>query len=499
MPGYVVLALLLGACAMPESVLRGDGAHARGDDTETLARYEEALRDTYLTPSEFAHVSERLEAASARELRRLLEALETKHREGPVEPALLALTKLRAERAPRWWSAEQEHLVEEARDKLVRRAWSEVEAQARLGRYRAALERAQALALFLPPGDALWPEVRRLEASFRETPVEPPALGQPRFPPSTEASLRRAEAELTGNAPSLAQGYLVDAAESSGQPFEDFVNSVIAAYGLDLPYLERKPPVSPTLPEGVRTSSLWSKTQHGDYGLTAAEALRRAPELQQTVNGFWAGRIGGELLLLHVPNIPTQPSRVGAYAGYRMEFAFFAHAVSGWGWTLHDDVMVALFMGGRLSPAHVYPRISENEPLVRETGFSYGGMLAYRLLVGYRGPRVGLLLGARPQYSGYQVGDVTASGTMLPLEARLEVRWSERYPVFLEGWFTPSDAEHASRGLMLRLPLGIQSSLFGRYERLKLSTRMGGLERDDRIDLGSRDFSLYTLGLSYGM
>lgn len=496
--GCVLLALVAAGCAMPESVRRGDTAHARGDTAQATALYEKALQDTYLTPDEYAHVARRLEDAAEAELTRRLEELEERHRASPAAEALTALNALRAEKVGRWWTEAQERQVVEARRRVLARNWPVVEELTRQGHSRAALGRAQELAVFFPREEPVWEEVRRLEAALRAYPVQPLPPGRTRFSPRVDDHLRAMEAALQRGNASAAQREFVLALAMSGQPFKEFMNGVIATYGLNLPYLETPLPPRPALPEGVQVSSTWSRTYRGGQGMAYARGPSVPPEHTLAANGFWTTVIGGEVLLLDLPDLPTQPDRQGAYVGERLEMPMLAHALSGWGWTVQDTVMAEFFLGGRLSPAHEYPRRSEREELQRETGFCYGGVLAYRLLVGYRGQNVGLMVGARPQYTGYQVGDVTASGTMLPLEARLELRWSVRYPLILHGWFTPSDAEHGTKGLMLHMPVSARATLIGRYESLKLSTRMGGLKRDDRIDLGSQGSSLFTLGVGYG-
>jgi hypothetical protein len=237
--------------------------------------------------------------------------------------------------------------------------------------------------------------------------------------------------------------------------------------------------------------------EHGRMGRTRAGWWALPEEDRLAARGFATVELSGEGLVLSLPDIPTQPDRAGAFLGFRMTGgALLAHGLGGWGWAVHDEYRVEVFLGLRTSPAHEYPHVPLSSYSREEGGFSFGGAFSYTLLGGWRGPHVGLLLGVRAQYTGYQVGDVNAEGTMLPLVARLELRWNERYPFLLQAWHSPGSGEEAARGVMLQAPLGRALSLYGCYEALRLDATMGGLNHKDRVTLGSRPSSLVTLGMS---
>ncbi|MBN1204698.1 MAG: hypothetical protein JXB05_07215 [Myxococcaceae bacterium] len=496
--GLALLAAALGGCAMPEAVRRADTALARGDEAEAEALYRKALEDTYLTRSELAHVLRPLRELSSRRTRRQLEEMEARLAEGPVEEVLAELSGLRAEQARRMGDPAQDGMLLEAMRRVAARAWPQVEALARGGRNVSALKRARELAIFFPLDQPIWREVSRLEQSFRESPVDVPELGEPPFDPPTEEHLRLALESVQRDRPHEARGHLARGWDASGMAFEDYANRLILLYGLDMPLVPKPLPPAPEVPESVKRASEPVRLEHGRVGRTRAGAWEGLPtEDRLAARGFASVELAGEGLTLSFPDIPTQPDRSGLFLGLRMTGgAWLAHGLGGWGWVLHDEYLLELFLGLRTSPAHEYPAVPLSGYNREETGFCFGGAFSYALLGGWRGPHVGLLLGVRAQYTGYQVGDVKAEGMMLPMVARLELRWNERYPFRLEAWDTLGAGEEATRGMMLQAPVGGTWSLHGRYEALRLEATMGGLNRKDRVALGSRASRLFSLGFS---
>lgn len=495
--GAVLLFAGLWGCAMPAAVQRADELYEHGDMAEAAKAYHEALEDSWLTRGEFAHASERLNQSAVAELQPRLQLMEARLAVRPPEELLEELSTLRAEQAHQLGSPEQDRMLEEVMQRVVARAWPEVEALLKQRKYHAALERAYRLASFFPRKDPLWREVERVREAARTWP-ELPTVSEPAFPPEAEPYMRIVQEKLEAGKPEEARVALVLAADASNLSVDEFIGRVAAVYGVYAPSLLQPVPEPPAPSKNVQAVESSRELAYGKVGRTAAAwgDLSTGDAVVARGSAVLAFQYSG--LYLSAREIPVQRDRTAALFSYRMELAMLSNSKSDlWGWTFQDHVVVEAFVGRRISEPYVYPVGASSGQ--SEASLSFGGMLGWTALVGWRGRYMGLLVGAQPKLMGYQVGDVTAGGGLLPLTAWLELRWNERYPIVLEGWVSPVTGGNSTRGAWLRLPISPTWGLFARYEELRLESRMGGLKRSDRIDIDSRPSTLASLGFSLFM
>lgn len=113
-----------------------------------------------------------------------------------------------------------------------------------------------------------------------------------------------------------------------------------------------------------------------------------------------------------------------------------------------------------------------------------------------------LFAGVRPQYHSFKVGYFFSAGGTIPLTARLEARWVERYPVVIEGWW--GDVTDAGRlgaltqaGLTADLPLSRNLWLRLSGARHELPANFFGLWEQDDIYVERAHTDAWSAGVSY--
>jgi hypothetical protein len=492
--GAVLLFAALWGCAMPAAVRQADELYASGDLLEAEEAYRRSIQESWLTRDEFEHVATRLKEASATELQRRLQLMEPRLAVRPAEELLPELLQMRAELAERVGDPKQDRWLADAMQRVVERAWPKVEELLASRKYRAALERAYQLAIFFPRRDPIWREVERIQEAAKTWPELPEVPEQP-FPPEAEDYLRLVQEHLEAGRPEQARVALVLAALAANMPMDTFMARLSVVYGAYAPFLLQPVPQPPEVPKNVQSAEQPLRLVHGSVGKTADKWQDLPEEDGAAARGVAAYGADWGGFYVAASDIPTQRDRVAGAFNFRVQSSLVSiYLKDPWGWTIQDHFMVEILLGRRVSSPHVYP--IGPEPGTKEGGWSLGGTWGWTLLTGYRGRHVGLLLGARPQLVAYRLGDITAAGTMLPLVGWLELRWNERYPIVLQGWATPWADSNSTRGVRLRIPLSPTWGLVGRYEELRLESRMGGLESADRIDIDRRPSTRISLSVS---
>lgn len=261
-----------------------------------------------------------------------------------------------------------------------------------------------------------------------------------------------------------------------------------ARYGLSaaevMASLEAKPLIAAT--RG------WFVSPNQRAKITSAEASYTAGEAVLARGWAW-GLVEIGLRTFGASGIPLQPDRSSASLYMRLNYAFLAHAFddAGWGWALYDSMMLDFWLGGRTSESVDYRGGDDESPLAGGIG------VGYQLMVGYRGKRLGLFGGMRTQNTYRAAGDYRTGGATHPLVGRMELRISERHPVFIEAYGLPQYGTGEITGLDVVIATGSGSALVLRAERLKVNALFGGLGPKDNVDLGRHES--WTLDINYGM
>ncbi len=206
-----------------------------------------------------------------------------------------------------------------------------------------------------------------------------------------------------------------------------------------------------------------------------------------TADGYRVFLFGG---FASIGNLLNQPNREAPMLGFTAELALFSGDRQGYktGLAYHDALVLEAQVGLLTSTAHSYADFSE------ENMFGAGYLAAYEAAVGYRGHHWGLLGGLRPAYRGLSLGDVTHSGFVLPAYGVLELRGDD-FLFALSGWYGALITDQETFGG--HIDLTFEESAFVRFglEQNKLSTAVGGVDAEDRVQVGRQVSTTWIVGI----
>lgn len=215
---------------------------------------------------------------------------------------------------------------------------------------------------------------------------------------------------------------------------------------------------------------------------------------EQVLERGWAwGLVETGLRMFGASDLPFQSDRSSASFYMRMTYAMLAHLYDdeSYGWVLYDGAMLDFWLGGRTSEAVEYSGGGDESPMAAGIGWGY------QIMWGHRGTLLGVFGGIRTQRTYRKAGDFRTAGSAHPLVGRLELRVSQRYPVFIEAYGMHPLGEGELTGADVVIATGGTSAIVLRAERLKLNAMFGGTHPKDDVRLGRHQS--WTFDVTYGM
>lgn len=155
-----------------------------------------------------------------------------------------------------------------------------------------------------------------------------------------------------------------------------------------------------------------------------------------------------------------------------------------------------------------YQRVQElplfvDEEREEETSVTFGMGANLVTMLGYRANPFALFAGVRPMYTSYKIGHFFSEGGSVPLSARLELRWIDRYPMILEAWW--GDVLEGSEmgrltqaGGSFDVPLSTNLWFRAAGAHHELPANFFGLYEQDDVYVERARTYAFSLGLTFG-
>lgn len=193
---------------------------------------------------------------------------------------------------------------------------------------------------------------------------------------------------------------------------------------------------------------------------------------------------------MSLENLLNQPDRAAWTLGLSIETNVLSGKKDGkTGFGFHDAAVFEVEAGLRTSEAWRYADATEEQ-----NPFAYGYFVAYEAALGYRGHPFGLLAGVRPGLRGVTLGDARTFGGVVPFFGTLEMQTGDDDLFTVSGWYGEIVGGHASLGV--RADMTFDDGFFRfQVSQDKLPTSLGGLNADDRLEIGRQVNTAYTVGI----
>ncbi len=140
----------------------------------------------------------------------------------------------------------------------------------------------------------------------------------------------------------------------------------------------------------------------------------------------------------------------------------------------------------------------------KEGRVTLGMQFSALAMLGVRTYFIGLFAGLKPTYTNFSIGHFFSEGGTLPLAGRLELRFLERSPIIVEGWWGHlGKADRRQLGGTVQLPIGRGATdmglwLQGRFEQYRLPARIPGLFEKDDVLLDGATTTAGSVGIGMG-
>lgn len=159
-----------------------------------------------------------------------------------------------------------------------------------------------------------------------------------------------------------------------------------------------------------------------------------------------------------------------------------------------DRVHWSWQLGGTSTPTYSYPGDSG-----KETAMSWGLDAGYALLLGGRGRYLGVFAGLDAAYRYRHVGGVSGARKGLLPSGRMELRFDDRRPWILDGWYGDLARSMGSGlGVHVLIPVAEGNGLLLGWDRERFDARMTGLSDKDVVNIGIRTANILSVAFQFG-